>query len=241
MLAQVKVNININLGINVSRDRHWLVRTSLWSEYLPAVVHHWNDNVAMLNKFSPLAAPENNFINGSDNGLAPNRKNAMIRTNDGQRYWRIYVSWPRRNIAWCVYGLRNVKGLHSFNWLWPNDAIWRQRSGSTLAQVMACCLTAPSHCLNQCWLIISKVLWHSSEGIIMRRSEDTNQQNKIENYIFRIAFRSPKGQWVKMYQAECMCTIISTLLKAGHFLHATKALNLSTNHLIFHKVTQLLH
>ena len=27
---------------------------------------------------------------------------------------------------------------------------WRQRSGSTLAQVMACCLTAPSHYLNQC-------------------------------------------------------------------------------------------
>ena len=27
---------------------------------------------------------------------------------------------------------------------------------STLAQVMACCLTAPSHCLNQCWLDISE-------------------------------------------------------------------------------------
>ena len=37
--------------------------------------------------------------------------------------------------------------------LWPSDAIWRQRSGSTLAQVMSCCLTAPSHYLNQCWLI----------------------------------------------------------------------------------------
>ena len=59
--------------------------------------------------------------------------------------------------------------------LWPSDAIGRQRTESTLAQVMACCLTAPSHYLNQCWLIISKVLWHSSEGIIMRRSEDTNQ------------------------------------------------------------------
>ena len=43
------------------------------------------------------------------------------------------------------------------NSLWPSDAIWRKRSGSTLAQVMDCCLTAPSHYLNQCWLIISKV------------------------------------------------------------------------------------
>ena len=62
----------------------------------------------------------------------------------------------------------------------PSDAIWRQRSGSKLAQVLACCLTAPSHYLNQCWLIMSNVLWHSSEGIIMRRSEDINQLNKIE-------------------------------------------------------------
>ena len=34
---------------------------------------------------------------------------------------------------------------------------------------MACCLTAPSHYLNQCWLIISEVPWHSSQGIIIRR------------------------------------------------------------------------
>ena len=54
------------------------------------------------------------------------------------------------------------------NSLRPSDAIWRHRSGSTLAQVMACCLTAPSHYLNQRWLIISKVLWHSSEGNFIR-------------------------------------------------------------------------
>ena len=30
--------------------------------------------------------------------------------------------------------------------------MWWQRSGSTLAQVMVCCLMAPSHYLNQCWL-----------------------------------------------------------------------------------------
>ena len=55
-----------------------------------------------------------------------------------------------------------------FNSLWPGDTIWRQRSGSPLAQVMACCLTAPSHYLNQCWLTISKVEWHSSKGKFTR-------------------------------------------------------------------------
>ena len=52
------------------------------------------------------------------------------------------------------------------NSLWPSDAIWRHRSGSTLAQVMACCLTAPSHYLNQCWLVIIKGQWHSSHGYL---------------------------------------------------------------------------
>ena len=36
------------------------------------------------------------------------------------------------------------------NSLWPNDAIWQLISGSTLAQVIACCLMAPSYDLNQC-------------------------------------------------------------------------------------------
>ena len=30
----------------------------------------------------------------------------------------------------------------TFNSLWPSDAIWQHKTGSTLAQVMACCLTA---------------------------------------------------------------------------------------------------
>ena len=39
------------------------------------------------------------------------------------------------------------------NPLWYSDAIWQLRSGSTLAKLTVCCLTAPSHYLNQCWLI----------------------------------------------------------------------------------------
>ena len=34
----------------------------------------------------------------------------------------------------------------------------QHRFGSTLAQVMACCLSAPSHYLNQCWLTIKETL-----------------------------------------------------------------------------------
>ena len=50
-----------------------------------------------------------------------------------------------------------------------------QWSWSTLDQWMAWCLKAPSHCLNLCWLIISEVPWHSSDGIAMRIFEYTNE------------------------------------------------------------------
>ena len=65
----------------------------------------------------------------------------------------------------CIWIYRLWNGGHFVqgrwvNLLWPSEAAWWQRSGSTLAQVMACCLTAPSHYLNQCWLIISEVHIH---------------------------------------------------------------------------------
>ena len=106
----------------------------------------------------------------------------------------------------------------SFISLWPGDAIWRHGTRSTLAHVMACCLTAPSHYLKQCWLIISEIPWHSSQGIILRRCEHTNQQNKIEYCNFKMASRSPRGQWVKQkeltYVCAKMCISTSLLFRA---------------------------
>ena len=61
------------------------------------------------------------------------------------------------------------KICEQINTLWPSDTICQHRSGSILAQVMACCLMARSHYLNQCWFIISKVHWHSCGGIFQKR------------------------------------------------------------------------
>ena len=65
-------------------------------------------------------------------------------------------------------------------------------------QVMVWCLIPPSHFMNRCELIISKVLSYSYEDIITRTSEDTNQWNKIEKCIFKITSRSSRDQWVKI-------------------------------------------
>ena len=83
------------------------------------------------------------------------------------------------------------------NSLRPSDSIWRHRPESTLAQVMACCVTTPSHYLNQCWLIFSKVQWCSAEGNFTRDTSVINHNYKFETYLSKTSHKSPSGQWVK--------------------------------------------
>ena len=56
------------------------------------------------------------------------------------------------------YIVDKMSGVHSINSLAPSDTVLRHWSWSALVQVMACCLTAPSHCLNQCWFFISAAI-----------------------------------------------------------------------------------
>ena len=73
--------------------------------------------------------------------------------------WSILVAgrWlPGFNIIFGMKGLLNS--------LRHSDAMCRDISGSTLAQVMAWCLTVPNHYLDQCCYIISAVRWHSPKG-----------------------------------------------------------------------------
>ena len=78
----------------------------------------------------------------------------------------LYVRYPQ----WITQSLPTsvrykMSCVHSkFNSLGPNDAIWRYRFRSTLAQVMACHLMAPSHYLSP-----KVVLWYSLEINVKRR------------------------------------------------------------------------
>ena len=68
----------------------------------------------------------------------------------------------------------------------------RCKSGSTLDQAMACCLTAPTHYLNQCQLLIGDVLRHSSESNFTASAAATILYSEVEQY----TATSPKVQWV---------------------------------------------
>ena len=63
---------------------------------------------------------------------------------------------------------------------------------------MACCLMAPSHCLNQCWLIISSVLYVASIlGHFQGNAQDIYPWYEFQNNSFKIITTSPRGQRVK--------------------------------------------
>ena len=89
-----------------------------------------------------------------------------VRSEYWFRQW--LVAWRHQAITWAYsYVVPDVcrhmasLGHIDFNSLWPSDTISRHRPGSTLAQIMACCLTAPSHYLILCWLFTSVVQWES--------------------------------------------------------------------------------
>ena len=70
--------------------------------------------------------------------------------------------------------------------LWLSDVILRNRYWPTLAQIMARCLTAPSHHMNHCWLIMKAVLWNVAEDNFTKTVPDiirfkTFEKLKFEN------------------------------------------------------------
>ena len=63
-------------------------------------------------------------------------------------------------------------------------AIWWHRSGSTMAQVI---LTAPSHHLNQCWLVAGDIRWHPPESNFTKSAQAAFLYDKSENGVNSLA------------------------------------------------------
>ena len=75
--------------------------------------------------------------------------------------------------------------------MWPYGDI----VSSTLAQVMACCLMAPSHYLNQYWLIVNWILrnelqwnWNQSTRCFIHENAFKNVICKMVSILFRGRF-----------------------------------------------------
>ena len=83
--------------------------------------------------------------------------------------------WPRSLLPYVVTRPQWVISLCS------SGDIWFHRTWSTLVQVMACCLMAPSHYLNQCWWILNKDLWYWHEGYFTGNAQDIYSLHEFEN------------------------------------------------------------
>ena len=173
----------------------------------------------------------NPTVIGSDNGLSPSQRQAIIWSNAGI----LSIEPQRTHVSEILIGthtflLKNAcqkavckmvailsrpqcvkqfllnhslklcsyHGKGCFNSLWPNDGIWRQRSGSTLAQVMACCLTVPSHYLN----VLIYHQWGPLAFIWVQFYFIHQSLKLAEKLLPYISLKSPRGQWVKQVICE---------------------------------------
>ena len=115
------------------------------------------------------------------------------------------------------------------DWLFMTwDLMWITRIGNhgaaggylrkQLTQVMACWLTEPNHRLNQCWLVITGIQWHSSKDSFIWMAEKSNLWSEIENCTF-------KNRTLKLLPG--VNKLISTVGTDGWMLLASVAIALS--------------
>ena len=124
--------------------------------------------------------------------------------------------WPRSPTPYGVTRPQWVNSLRS------SDVIWPYSSGSTLAQVMACSLMAPSHYLNQCWLIINEALWHSREGNFTGNAHYIYPWYEFENFLIMITAAPPalRGHWVntQKYIEKCWHLVEASKCISKYFI-----------------------
>ena len=138
-------------------------------------------------------------------------------------WFTLYVNTYRiSNSIWCINEFTNQLRI---NILWPSDIIWWDKYWWALALVMACCLMAPSHYLNQCWLLISEVLWCSCH---LRAISQHLPQILFCIMILKIILKKllpclPRGQWFKYNQAIWKTSWYHILL--DHILHDPESIH----------------
>ena len=115
--------------------------------------------------------------------------------------------------------------------LWPSDDIWCHWSLSTLIQEMAWCLMAPSHYLNQCWIIISEVLWHSPWDNFTGNAQDEMNVKitlRLQPHVLGPMSKCPQHCIVTSNQAQLQIWIHS--LHTGLHTYLLRKLHLNNLH-----------
>ena len=153
--------------------KFWLLNLVLYQtakEHFKSLTHWDWETLICVSKLS---------IIGSDNGFSPGRRHAIIWTNAGiLLIGPLGMNFSEILIEIYIFSFKNMP------FKCRQEIGGHFVSASMLTHwglVTPYGLTAPSHYLNQCWLIISKVKWHSSKGKFTRDNSAINHWNYLEN------------------------------------------------------------
>ena len=141
-----------------------------------------------------------NFIPAGNNGTPVNGTNLPVVQNLHVVLIQLTCSKPSRCITITYMYNSPVMVSKRLNRSWPGVAICRHRTGSTLAQIMTCYLMAPSHCLNQRWLLIIEGMWHSHQSNFTASAQSIILCvlcGEFENHTFKITTTYHRRHCVK--------------------------------------------
>ena len=130
----------------------------------------------------------------------PDRKNEktenILGRVNAEEVW--FMSWANRenkDSDYLILELKNYLSQMFLNSLWPSDIMWWHRC-FTLVQVMACCLTAPSHYHNLCWLLVNWTTGNKFQWNLNRHKRNFLQEKAVENVVWKMPFILFKPQCV---------------------------------------------
>ena len=131
----------------------------------------------------------------ADSRFAPNQRETSLQSN-AVSHW-LGANLESSLIPWKSDD-KDQDDVTCYHWptvhsLWPSYAIWWHRSRSALVQAMACCLTSPSHYLNQCWLIINEAHCHLAEGNFTETALDVTLQSVLKLVIWKYSYIFQRG------------------------------------------------
>ena len=109
------------------------------------------------------------------------------------------------------------KLTNCFKALWHSDIIGWHITGPTSVQAIALCLTAPSHYLNQCWLIIREVLWCSSKVNFTGNAQENIHKNLLKNCTFILTDISAREHCIKGHVRYIMLSSNEGLVHSHNF------------------------
>ena len=134
--------------------------------------------------------------------------------------WRCSWSSADRRCSNYIWVINNFIAYSGTSYIRDLTVGWRQLDMDLTRK----CLIAPSHYMNQCWLLIHEVLWYSYESNVISIAQTTIPYNEFENEMYTPT--PPRGQWVNPF---LLTQTLHLLLSSMNIRSESKSEHISPN------------